>query len=526
MSVPTSDRNVDSLVAVLRATAPLTAVDRSRLSRRIEEETAQLEERAAAKTVWWRPALACAGVLAAVVVWVVLRTGAAQAPPERQAQVEIFPRAQFVSFSRIGSERQLEHPRAVATIEAAVGERVRATLANRGHVELSGPGKVVVTSASDSELVLSMTEGALSLAINKQTNQRIHIDTSDMRVTVTGTVFSVQAGSVPTQVSVAEGSVRVKRRAQRTSQAVTTGQTMTGDNEPDTLGREQMEALLRHKAAEPPALRDYGTIVVKDTGGEVWVDERYAGSAPLSSHVEPGTHRIVTKQVGQEPMVSVVHVTSGSATVIRPRPEKAVETPVAVTKPRESRKPAVANVGVRSESRKRAPVRRRPKPKRDGPAALYRSAERAMAEGDRGRARELLASLSRQFPTTTLATTALYELARMAFRAGDFAQARAYATEVKSRKGSGFSEAASYLVCRSLVATQSSRKAYDCLRAFRSRFPRSHHASEALALAAAMAAHARQCVVAEKLAEEYVKTYPRGAHRAHLRYARRCRRSR
>jgi hypothetical protein len=141
----------------------------------------------------------------------------------------------------------------------------------------------------------------------------------------------------------------------------------------------------------------------------------------------------------------------------------------------------------------------------------YAAAEAALARGDLEAAREALAQVLAAAPIGARADLARLDLARIAWRRHDAAEARAYAERVATTADSAaLREAGHHLWCRIDAATDPAG-GRACARAYRAAYPTSPRQAEMLALEASSITDPCE---ARPLLTEYLARFPGGAYAA------------
>ena len=181
--------------------------------------------------------------------------------------------------------------------------------------------------------------------------------------------------------------------------------------------------------------------------------------------------------------------------------------------PHRSSRLAVAEVPLQEPPPINVPEQAAPPPENpEGTAAVaYQRAEVAMRRGDSALATRILRALVAHFPDGEFASTAHYEIARMAFAAGDWQGAQRELHELQEvRLEPALAEPVHYLRCRVEMARGDRSRASVCLANFRESFPGSPHDAEVLSLLASFRFE-QTCTSALPLLDEYLRRYPQGA---------------
>ena len=132
-----------------------------------------------------------------------------------------------------------------------------------------------------------------------------------------------------------------------------------------------------------------------------------------------------------------------------------------------------------------------------------------MRGGQPRTARDALQRLIERFPDDRECELARYDLARLAFEAGEWQAADEQLAALRRTTDPALVELAASLDCRVAYARREQARAATCLEAFRKRFPRSPHDREMLAQLAALRFE-EGCEQARPLLTEYLARYPRG----------------
>ena len=137
-----------------------------------------------------------------------------------------------------------------------------------------------------------------------------------------------------------------------------------------------------------------------------------------------------------------------------------------------------------------------------------------MGRGDVGEARRRLIEVLELPEAGALANVASYELAQIALRSGDLAEAR---RRLEPLAGSRLAEPADFLACEIELRAADREAARRCYRRFRQRHPGSVQDAEALAALLRLAPVSSDCEAGRALLDEYLRRYPDGPAAAEAR---------
>jgi TolA-binding protein len=142
-------------------------------------------------------------------------------------------------------------------------------------------------------------------------------------------------------------------------------------------------------------------------------------------------------------------------------------------------------------------------------AQLYAEADAAMRGHQPRAARDALQRLIERFPEDRESELGRYDLARLAFEAGEWQAADEQLAALRGTTDPALAELSASLDCHVAYARRALARAATCFETFRKRFPRSPHDREMLALLAALRFD-DGCQRARPLLAEYLALYPRG----------------
>jgi TolA-binding protein len=395
-----------------------------------------------------------------------------------------------------------------------------------GRITLVGPARVRV-SRSRRELRLQLEEGVLLAQVTASKQGRVvRISTGDVEVKVVGTLFSVEAlPEQPIRVAVTRGAVDV-RVAGGTAARVRGGQAWTRRGSSGVLGRlddARKQLLTEHdRSVAPSAPRTCGTLALSGVPEQAraGLGRAELGQTPLVALLPVGPATVTFRAPGHHATQVTVQISAGQVTRLGyalnrvpdvPQPvAPASEEPV---RPRARPSPAappMATPDAATSTSTIAPDAGPPPPTAED---LYREAERALRDGDRGRARSVLGRLVREFPADALAPTARLELARLAYDAKQYKEVRRQVKRLMADpRARAHHDPAHFLLCRVEVQQRGgSESARRCLQRFRRRFPASPHDQEALYVLGRLLLSTKGCGGARPALQEYLRRYPRGA---------------
>ena len=339
-------------------------------------------------------------------------------------------------------------------MEAPAGGRLHAGLGAQGRLMLVGPGSVART------VVEGRTELALESGLLVVEYQRQHDDVPPLRVrargttvTVTGTLFAVDARGPAVRVAVAHGTVEVSSQGE--SRRIQGGWSWSpGDAHVTRTASDLGADLAALEARRPPPAPN--PAVAPETA-KVEVDVA-AGRAP--------------------PRARAPARTPNRPAALDPPGDEPVETP-----------PVETTAG-------------------DDVEAAYATAEALMRAGDADKARAALLEVVARANGDVRAEPARVDLARLALAAGRPQEARRFLGGLADpTRDPSLTETARRLRCRVEVVAGADAQAAACLRTFRRQHPTSPHDAEVLAQLAALTT---SCGAARPLLEEYLRRYPRG----------------
>jgi cytochrome c-type biogenesis protein CcmH/NrfG len=457
-------------------------------------------------------------VAAAAAIFVAARS----APRPQLVATPSFPRAPVGTrdaallapyiYSGPGAEAQsLE---ATGRLVARAGAEVRAAIGTRIRLTLVGPGAVSVAPAvEDGALDLVLERGRLLVDYDGHGGGTLRVHSPGAVTTVVGTLFAVEALDDTTRVAVARG--RVRTDASGVTHAIVAGAAWSAVDGPlEHMPADVAEALAYHDASPPPPVGEYGVVRVAGVPSEpgpaatVALDGQRLAVGPVVARVAAGSHGLEIAGGRLR-----VEVSGGSAVAVaRGSAGWAARSLTALgADPAPFEGESAAPAGSAEAAARRAGAGRTAVPAAAPSAdaeALYLAAEAAMRKGSPEDARRALEAVVARDRGGARGQSALLDLARLAFEAGDVSKARR-ALERLPDTGIDprLDEAAHHLRCRLELSRGDDAEAGVCLAAFRRRFPRSPHDAESLAVLASIT---RPCAAAEPLLAEYLRLYPRG----------------
>lgn len=368
----------------------------------------------------------------------------------------------------------------VQVLDVPAGASVHAQLGPAAAVTLYGAARLVVADGRG-DVDVALDRGALAGDYDHARGGRLRIRTPHATVEIVGTVFAVEVGTA-TCVSVAHGLVEVRARVRRRLAAGASWCT------------------------DAPALRPIPPVIearmAEHAGRAIVAAAEPVASPPVAplSAVEPPLDEPpleAAPSLGEpllQPARPVAAVTPGRRPApelepepepeLAPPPEPAPEPPPEPVPPR---KPAVAA----------------------GPdAELYAAAEAALRNGDTEQADALLAHLVVDHPGSDLLDEALFERARLAYRARRWTAAGAILDQLLDGPPSPLRAPARLLACRIAVQTRD-RDAAACLDQLRRDHPTAAFATEVLELRVQVAFDRGGCKAAAPFLTELVAAAPR-----------------
>jgi hypothetical protein len=375
---------------------------------------------------------------------------------------------------------------------------VRAEVGPGNHVHLTGPAELTVSLISEERIVLSLESGTLFAEVEHVDGRAFVVEAPNARVVVVGTIFAVDTRDREQPlVSVSRGAVFVENAGVR----VEAGQYWSPSG-----GLAVLEETRRAELAE--AVRPFAG------------DRAGAGVLSVKSEPNPAAVTIAGRRISMTPLL--VLLPAGRADVHLEHGAQKKDLGVEITK----QSTATLHLTwpedqVPIEPEKPVPEIKVPKLTAE---QLYRRAERAMSQGDDARATVLLRELVQRFATDLLASSALYDLARIAERAGDRRAEREYLEELLARDADpALAEAAQHSLCGVFVAEKADAEALQCLATFHRRFLGSVHDRAALFALAGLAERSGGPCAAISWLEELVRAHPdEAATRALEERRRRC----
>ena len=163
------------------------------------------------RRLWWAPAIGLVAAAAVVAIW--LRAGAPATPVGYAA----FARVQGGVI--VGDRTPAPGARVAtgAPITVAAGAVAELALDRGATLRVEGPAGLVLDGSARA-VAIRLAEGKLEAQVaHRQSDETFAVVTSDMRVEVRGTRFSVVAGADGSHVAVTEGRVAVQLADGRTS---------------------------------------------------------------------------------------------------------------------------------------------------------------------------------------------------------------------------------------------------------------------------------------------------------------------
>jgi len=480
-------------------------------------------------------AAAAAAVLAVVISAALYRRGP-------HTQVALLPAAglpppfglkvyQVVGTSPAGAFDSTILGQPLARIEVPAGRAVRATFGPAVRLTLQGPARVVVVERDR----LRLDDGLLVGHYDHGSGGQLRVDSPGAVTKVIGTVFAIEAAEATSRVAVAHGIVEVEANGRITR--VGAGGWFGGSSERVAKRLKSELAVLAPDVAKDGASAPTDGAAAEtppfNGGGAASEEEAISGASLSPPRQSPPAldrkQRIAMAPQGQTtppraPAPPAKRLAAPAVTPLTKQPAApamalAAEQPAAPAVAPAAEKPA-APAAIPETATKDAPARQKPASppgSEEGAEALYAAAEDAMRAGASAKALSLLVELVRRHPRDPLVSASLYDLARLASQRKDRATALLQLNQLIARGCEpALCEPAHYLRCR-LTLDENRSAGVRCLAEFRQTFPTSSHDAEVLAILIAGAHAAEDCTTARRLADEYLRRYPRGPFAAESR---------
>jgi TolA-binding protein len=407
------------------------------------------------------------------------------------------------------------------------GEVARAELAAVGRLTLRGPARLRVTAVTD-RIELELERGQLFVDFDGPANHMLIVRSPGAEVRVVGTLFAVVAETDHSGLVVGRGSVEVTNADGR--HEVRAGQAFRSDGAAAVPG--PIAALLaEHDHSVLPPRGPWGLIALAGAPATARLagEQRVLGVTPLVARVPVGMLKVelvgadgeradVEAAVATRKTNAVGYVLARPPAVAASRAEVPVRAPVAapsqraITPAPHREPPAPPPVAVLPEPAPEPPAEPIAPP---APTAvqLYEQAEAAMRAHQPRAARDALQRLIERFPDDREAELGRYDLARLAFEAGEWQAADEQLAALRGTTDPALAELSGSLDCRVAYARRELARAATCFETFRRRYPRSPHDGEMLARLAALRFD-EGCERARPLLAEYLARYPRGTFAA------------
>jgi hypothetical protein len=411
-------------------------------------------------------------------------------------------------YSGTGAEEQTLG--ATRRLVVSMGARVRATIGTRVRLTLVGPGELAIEQNAESHTIgLVLDRGQLLVDYDGRGRGSLHVRSPGAVTTVVGTLFSVEALNKATRVAVARG--RVLTEAAGAVHTIVAGAAWSaGEGTVAPMSRDVAVALAEHDESPPPPIGEYGIVRVDSAqpsapsrASALALDGRLLGELPVIARVPAGGHLL-----GVGARQTRIDVSGGNTIhVDRQKMATPAEPPAVAShvQPGVARKVALDSPSSHEVVAAGAP----PLSDAESIEAAYLAAEAAMRSGRSQDAQRALEDVMARDPGGARSQAALLDLARLSLEAGEVAKARRYLGQLPDPgRDSGLAGAAHHLRCRLAVRQGDDAETEACLLAFRSRYPRSPHDAESLAVLASVA---RTCATMQPRLEEYLRLYPRGA---------------
>ena len=422
-----------------------------------------------------------------------------------------------------------------------------------GRVTLVGPARVSAVGRGAKKMELRLEGGLLLARVIPGQGRTVRVTSGAVTTTVLGTVFAVEArrGS-PVQVAVSRGVVSVAVDGSAPIRVAAGQRWSRGATSVQPLGPVMKRLLTDHQRGLEPSLpKESGTLLLSGSpmAARARLGRDVIGKTPLAALLPVGPATVSLSAQDHHSATITAQIQRGKVARLgysleaRPGGRSKADGPVPV-EPTPADQP-VPTKSLEGQDRAAPPARRpghRARPDEAAAAAgaadasvrpqapapdmgvsqtvvkpetaetLYRRAEQAMRAGTRARARDLLTQLLQRFAADPLASTALLELATLAYDRGDGVACRRYVRRLLARKKSRVhQDPAHFLLCRLALKENKKQQARYCLEKFRARFPASPHDQQALYTLGRLALTAQDCAAARKLFRRYLGKYPQGA---------------
>lgn len=481
----------EAIVAAMRATVLAADDQLDDLTRaRVGDKLAASMEQAAAKAgasappLWRRRGAqlmaVAAGValVAGLLLWRASRRSV-EAPRQpliaehQPANRVLLPRA-IMQGSGPWHDPKLVFGQKVERLKVPAGVALRASLTQRAELTLYGPLELAVTLAAGDRIELQLASGILIGEYKGSEGSSLVIRSPGAVTEIVGTLFAVEVHEGQSRVSVSRGEVQVQSGGMTTAvgarQSWSTARSSLGSTPPSVVAlfakHERQPELAQVRAFEPKEKRSLQT----------------QGEAPAPKRSRPAVAR---------------KVRTGKAAAVAAAPDSPEPAaPTAVAKP------------TASPDQPAPPAP--PAPAFEAASTLYRAAEAALKRRDHTEAGQLLSALIKGHPGHALADSARYELALLLLKRGERAQADTLLSQIKST--ARFAGPAHYLRCRVKREQGKRAAAIACYSAFRSAYPASPYAYQALVTLMRLAAAHKDCKRVKKLTGEYLSDYDVGKH--------------
>jgi TolA-binding protein len=407
-------------------------------------------------------------------------------------------------------------------VELPAHASMRARLGPHADFVLVGPLELAIPGgASDRRATVELRRGTLIGDFDGSSGGSLRIVTADATVDIVGTRFLVETSSERTRVAVEHGRVRVESGGR----VRLVGALQEWLTDGPGVGPLDATAAALFERARRGELEELGASV--DPAAPIAPAEPRASVAAARTEAQAGPGRHVLKRartIAPAPARNVAFrveaapadagaLPASSASLSSPRrelsgagtgdqaPAVTPASPVAATAvdPPPAVAPA-APVPSRAPASEEQP--------RETASSLYRRAEEALRRRDDDEGKKLLDQLVRSFPSGPTTDSARYELALMAERAGQRAEALAQTREILRTGGHGpFVEPAQFLRCR-IYLVEDRGAAAACLTRFVGAFPRSPHDEAALRSLIELARQSGHCDDVGRFAQAYLQRHP------------------
>jgi TolA-binding protein len=494
----------EAIVAAMRETVlsaddQLDDLTRARVGDKLGASMEQAAAKAGAAPLWHRRGVqlaavaACLALVTGLLLWQASRRPA-EAP--RQSAVAkhqpghrvILPRA-IVQGSGPWHDPKLVFGQKVERLAVPAGVALRASLTERAELTLYGPLALVVKQAAGDRIELQLDSGILIGEYKGSKGSSLVIRSPGAVTEIVGTLFAVEAHEGQSRVSVSRGTVRVQSAGKTTAvsrrQSWSTARSRLGATPPSVVAlfakHERLPELAQVRAAEPEGAAQ--------------------GERPA-----PKTKRAAAQRkprVRRAAPVAVAPVAVAPVALKQPAASAVAEQPKPTVSPAEQPKTAEQPAQPHAQPHAQPPTPQ-------SASVLYSAAEAALKQRQHDKAEQSLSVLIKAHPRHTLADAARYDLALLLLKRGARTRAEPLLRQIPST--ARFAGPAHYLRCRIKREQGKRAAAIACYSAFRSAYPASPYAYQALVTLMRLAAAHKDCERVKRLTGEYLSDYDVGKH--------------